>query len=49
MKSAAIVIVAMIGMITPNVFAIHHQSSDTLESFTMTEIPNAVSSSFWIL
>ena len=35
----------MIGMITPNVFAIHHQSSDTLpESFTMTEIPNAVSS-----
>jgi len=48
MKSAfiiAIVIVAMIGMITPNVFAIHHQSSDTLpESFTMTEIPNAVSS-----
>ena len=41
----AIVIVAMIGMITPNVFAIHHQSSDTLpESFTMTEIPNAVSS-----
>ena len=40
----AIVVVAMIGMITPNVFAIHHQSSDTLpESFTVNETPNAPS------
>ena len=44
--TVAIVAVVMIGMITPNVFAIHHQSSDTLpESFTVTETPNAPSDS----
>ena len=44
----AIVAVAMIGMITPNVFAIHHQSSDTLpESFTVTETPNAPFQSYY--
>ena len=38
----AIVAVAMIGIIIPNVFAIHHQSSDTLpESFTVGETVNA--------
>ena len=34
----------MIGVMVPSVFAIHHQSSDTLpESFTVTEIHNAPS------
>ena len=38
----AIVAVTMIGIIIPNVFAIHHQSSDTLpESFTVGETVNA--------
>ena len=38
----AIVVVTMIGIIIPNGFAIHHQSSDTLpESFTVGETPNA--------
>ena len=38
----AIVAVAMIGVMIPSSFAIHHQSSDTLpESFTVSETPNA--------
>ena len=40
----AIVAAAMIGVMVPSVFAIHHQSSDTLpESFTVSETPNVPS------
>ena len=44
----AIVAVAMIGVMVPSSFAIHHQTSDTLpKSYTVTETPNAPFQSYY--